>query len=397
MRLQPTIDSKRLRPRQLLVDVSIIASHDAGTGIQRVVRSLLLQLLAHPPVGFEIRPVQATRKRPYRYADAYLHSLTSSAPAHDGDKVSVANGDIFLGLDLASRIAPRRQLDLLRWRTKGVRCAFVVYDLLPALHPHWFTPRARRSFRHWLSTLAVHADTLLCISNSVSSEVQSYMKHRFGLMASDFSIRWFHLGADLPSSQALKPGTSSLSNDAYSAPDRRTVLMVGTVEPRKGHGQVLDAFELLWAAGANTMLVISGRQGWQVDSLVERLTRHPELGKRLHWLVGIADAQLAHLYSELDGLIMASEAEGFGLPLVEAAQYGMPIFARKLPVFCEVASEHATYFDAKDDGELALQLAGWISKLEDGSAPRSDAILPLTWSASAEQLKALIVDLDHSS
>lgn len=397
MRLQPTIDSERPRTRQLLVDVSIIASHDAGTGIQRVVRSLLLQLLAHPPVGFEIRPVQATRKRPYRYADAYLHLLTSSAPAYGGDKVSVANGDIFLGLDLASRIMPRRQLDLLRWRTKGVRCAFVVYDLLPVLHPHWFTPRARRSFRHWLSTLAVHADTLLCISNSVSSEARSYMKHHFGAMASDFSTHWFHLGADLQSSQTLTPSTPFFSNDSHAASDHSTVLMVGTIEPRKGHAQVLDAFELLWTDGVNTMLVISGRQGWHVDSLVERLTHHPELGKRLHWLVGIADEQLACLYRELDGLIMASEAEGFGLPLVEAAQYGMPIFARELPVFREVASEHATYFDAKDGGELAPQLADWIESLENGNAPRSDAMLPLTWSASADRLKTLIAILDHSS
>ncbi|MFM0302516.1 glycosyltransferase family 1 protein [Paraburkholderia sediminicola] len=397
MRLQPTIDSKRSSTRQLLVDVSIIASHDAGTGIQRVVRSLLLQLLANPPAGFEIRPVQATRKRRYRYADAYLYSLTSSAPEHGEDKVSVANGDIFLGLDLASRITPRRQLDLLRWRTKGVRCAFVVYDLLPILHPHWFTPRARRSFRHWLSTLAVHADTLFCISNSVSSEAQSYMKQRFGLTTSDFSAHWFHLGADLPSSQALTPTTSSFSNDLCPASDCCTVLMVGTIEPRKGHAQVLDAFELLWAAGTNTTLVISGRQGWQVNNLVERLTHHPEIGKRLHWFSGIADAQLARLYGELDGLIMASEAEGFGLPLVEAAQYGMPIFARKLPVFREVASEHATYFNAKTGAELAPQLADWIGQLADGSAPRSDAILPLTWSASAERLKALIADLDRSS
>lgn len=50
--------------RQLLVDVSIIAGHDAGTGIQRVVRALLLELLRDSPPGFEVRPVRATRKTP---------------------------------------------------------------------------------------------------------------------------------------------------------------------------------------------------------------------------------------------------------------------------------------------------------------------------------------------
>lgn len=378
--------------RQLLVDVSIIASHDAGTGIQRVVQSLLQQLLESPPPGFEIRPVRATRKQSYHYANRYLAALISSQSAGEDEKIQVSNGDVFLGLDLATRIAPRRQFDLLKWRAKGVRCAFVVYDLLPLLHPQWFTPRTSRSFRHWVATLALHADALLCISRSVSNQVNSCMNQRFKFNADGPATRWFHLGAELSNRHA---GIAANASSRAYANARPSVLMVGTVEPRKGHAQVLDAFELLWQSGTDAALIIAGRQGWHVESLVERLTRHPEVGKRLHWLPDVDDAQLARLYTDLDGLVMASEAEGFGLPLVEAAQYGMPVFVRDLAVFREVAGEHAAYFEADSGDQLAPQLASWLDRLSRATAPTSHTMQSLTWSASAEQLKALIADLDR--
>ncbi|SIO69861.1 Glycosyltransferase involved in cell wall bisynthesis [Burkholderia sp. GAS332] len=394
MALQPMAPGEAQPTRQLLVDVSIIASHDAGTGIQRVVRSLLLQLLEAPPAGFEIRPVRATRKQPYRYANIYLASLSSSALPREDDDVQVFNGDIFLGLDLTSRIAPRRQLDLLKWRAKGVRCAFVVYDLLPLLHRQWFTPRAYRSFRHWATTLAVHADALLCISSSVSKEVSSCMMRRFGMTGSQPATRWFHLGADLHVDHAGEEIDGLDLQYANPGHPRRNVLMVGTIEPRKGHGQVLDAFDVLWRNGVESKLIIAGKPGWRVESFIERLNNHPEIGKRLLWLPDINDVQLVRLYAELDGLVMASEAEGFGLPLVEAAQYGMPLFVRDIPVFREVAGEHAVYFSAQNGIELAPQLAQWLDLLDSGTAPASHAMQSLTWFASADRLKALLADLD---
>ncbi|GAQ30113.1 group1 glycosyl transferase [Ralstonia sp. NT80] len=380
--------------RQLLVDVSIIAAHDAGTGIQRVVRSLLLELLKEPPAGFEVRPVRATRKAAYRYADAYLSSLKAEATPCEDSPLCVGSGDVFLGLDLSSRIAPSRQREFLDWRAQGVRFAFVIYDLLPVLHPEWFTPRARKSFRHWLGTVVVHADALCCISRSVADEVAEWLWQRGGIAASELAPGWFHLGAELPA--VLQGEVADLGAPLGGRSPialRRSVLMVGTVEPRKGHAQVLETFEQLWMQGHDVTLVIAGREGWHVTSLAQRLRAHPEAGNRLIWLTDVSDAQLAGLYGGLGGLLMASEAEGFGLPLVEAAHYGMPILARDLPVFREVAGEDASYFTGSTGAELAPQFAAWLSQLQSGQAPRSDCLRRLSWSASAAQLKTLLADV----
>ena len=78
---------------------------------------------------------------------------------------------------------------------------------------------------------------------------------------------------------------------------RPTFLTVGTIEPRKGHAQVLDAFELLWKEGVDANLVIVGKQGWMVEALAKRLRSHPERNKCLFWLEGISDEYLENLYA----------------------------------------------------------------------------------------------------
>lgn len=367
--------------RQLLIDVSIIAAHDAGTGIQRVVRSLVRDLLASPPEGYVVRAVKATRRQSYTYANHYQARMTGAAGARDGEPVRVASGDLFLGLDLASRIAPSRQRDFLYWRASGVRFAFIVYDMLPALHPQWFTRRAVRSFDTWLTTLTIHADALFCISASVAEQT----RQRIGI--SSLPVWWFHLGADLPVAPASIP----------SAARGLRILMVGTLEPRKGHAIVLDAFERLWRDGLDAQLVIVGRAGWAVEALVEKIETHRETGRRLQWHASLDDSQLGQLYGTVNGLVLASEGEGFGLPIIEAARYRLPLLLRDLPVFREIAREHATYFRAQDGAALASQLKRWMDDLAAGTAPTSEAIEPLTWSASASQLKGLIARLDTAS
>ncbi|MFM0608136.1 glycosyltransferase family 1 protein [Paraburkholderia sediminicola] len=379
--------------RQLLVDVSIIAAHDAGTGIQRVVRSLLTQLIASPPSGFEVRPVRATRKRAYEYADSYLCSLTGSKPSDSDAAIRVAAGDIFLGLDLSGRALPCRQFDLLKWRAQGVRLCFVVYDLLPLTNAQWFTPVARKSFRRWLYTLSIHADAVFCISRTVAEQTQAWRDNKLGVAASNLEVRWFRLGADLrPRTGPLPAGPPAHSSAYRQVLRERAVMMVGTLEPRKGHALVLDAFEILWANGSDATLVIAGKIGWHVESLVNRLRAHQQWGKRLIWLNDATDDDLSDMYSSFAGLIFASEAEGFGLPLIEAAHFGLPILARDIPVFREVAAEHATYFNAGSGAELAPQINEWLELLAIHEAPSSEAMPHLSWAESATQLKHLLAD-----
>ncbi|MBC7621272.1 MAG: glycosyltransferase family 4 protein, partial [Candidatus Saccharibacteria bacterium] len=328
--------------RQLLVDVSVIALGDARTGIQRVVRNLYKQLLHNPPPGYQVRPVMANLRQGYAYLppDFLDHLDTAAAAKPQGQAVQTGPGDIFFGLDLAARIVRSRIPDLLAWKRQGTRLIFMVYDLLPVLHPSWFNPRNTYHLTRWLRTLAILADDVVCISHTVRADFNAWMAQKWGLANSTGTAIASHviqLGADangfLPDAAqgpcadylpaALNPG--------------KAVLMVGTLEPRKGHADVLNAFETLWALGDATQLVIAGKKGWKIDALIARLQNHPEAGQRLHWVNSPSESALLALYQRCNGLIMASKGEGFGLPIKEAQFFGLPVLARALPIFYEVA------------------------------------------------------------
>ena len=102
-----------------------------------------------------------------------------------------------------------------------------------------------------------------------------------------------------------------------------------------------------------------------MDMLVNRLKNHKELGKRLFWLEDVSDEYLEKLYSAATCLLTASEGEGFGLPLVEAARRNLPIIARDIPVFHEIAGQHAYYFTGLDDGSLAATIVQWMKLYEN--------------------------------
>lgn len=381
-------------PRQLLVDVSVILRHDAQSGVQRVVRAILRELLLHPPAGCRVRPIFAGRWRGYRYADEYGASLLrGTAPTRPGllaPRVVARAEDVFLAVDLAPRTLPRHASTLRRWKRDGVRICFVVHDLLPALHEEWFTPGLVRAFKEWLDALANLADPALCTTRTGEAALRRLLEERYGAAGQAVRTGWFHLGSDVEASAPsagmpanLAATLERLRRGPNGAP-AQSILMVGTLEPRKGYTQALDAFEKLWQGGEAANLLIVGRPGWGTDTLVRRLRTHAEAGRRLHWFDAASDELLRTLYGLCDGLLFASEAEGFGLPLVEVAHYGKPVLARDIPVFRELAGKHVRYFSGAAD--LPQALGDWLADVRAGRAPDSGGIARQTWRESAQQM-----------
>jgi glycosyltransferase involved in cell wall biosynthesis len=83
--------------------------------------------------------------------------------------------------------------------------------------------------------------------------------------------------------------------------------------------------------------------------------------------------------------------EGFGLPIIEAAQHGLPVIARDIPVFREVAQRHAFYFKGQEPAALGAAILEWSRLHDEGTAPESSKISRLTWQQSAAALFAAII------
>lgn len=378
------------RERHLLVDISEMIRVDAKTGIQRVVKNILNALLTHPPENYRVIPVYTVRESGwYQYARRYAREVLrqSQGPFQgEDDPIDVRAGDIFLGLDLHHRTPPREVDICERMRAVGGYAYFVVYDLLPVLMPQHFTSGPPPRHLEWLLGVA-RSDGAVCISRSVADEFIAWLPSA-GL-SRPLRVGFFHLGSDIADddSRVDEPEHDSLL-EAMRA--RTSFLMVGTLEPRKGHLDTLIAFDALWDSGHDINLVIVGKHGWNVDLQVELIRTHPERGKRLFWLPAVSDRVLTSIYRQADCLIAASEGEGFGLPLVEAATRGVGVIARDIPVFREVADRFATFFAGDDAASLAAAVRQWLGRgrAERTSAPPEQ---PITWLQSKDQLLDCIV------
>lgn len=372
--------------RQLLVDISELVQQDAKSGIQRVVRSLVKEWLENPPAGFRVEPVYATPTQTYVYARRFAAKLMGFEDAwlHDAP-IDYGHGDVFVGLDLAPELVPAQRAFYQQLRFHGVQVKFVVYDLLCVYLPQYFGPGVAENFGRWLGVVA-ESDGAFCISQAVADDLARWMAQHAPERESDFSIDWFHLGADIQSSVASKGLPADAAGLLGTLKESPSFLMVGTLEPRKGHGQVLDAFEQLWRENRQINLVLVGKQGWLVGDLLARLKGHQELGRRLFWLEGISDEYLDEIYAACSCLVAGSYGEGFGLPLIEAAQHGIPIIARDLPVFREVAGDHAYYFAGATGAELATEINAWLELERIGQAPSSEGMPILTWAQSSRDL-----------
>jgi glycosyltransferase involved in cell wall biosynthesis len=389
-----------LSPRQLLVDVSAIVHHDLKTGIERVVRTQLLELLKLRQQGVRVEPVYLStqgNRWHYRYARSYaLKLLGASAPTLHDVPIDLQEGDIFYSADYspAAVCEAARAGIYTQMRRAGVSISFLIHDLLPVLRPEFFPSNSAEIHAKWLRCIAVHADRLLCISSAVASETREWLSGQAAELRLP-KIAVLHHGADIDYPEPAPSDPALSANMIATLAARPSFLMVGTIEPRKGHPQAIEAFEQLWAEGVDVNLVIVGREGWKplpeserrtIPKIVSTMKHHPEAGQRLLWLQGVDDGLLGSIYRASACLLAPSEGEGFGLPLIEAARYGLPILARALPVFMEVAGEHATYFDGMDPAVLADAVRAWLRQRADSGVPASSSIPAQTWRDNVKQL-----------
>lgn len=377
--------------RQLLLDVSSIVHSDAKSGIQRVVRSLLHEFLSATPAGLNVRPVYYADGR-YYYANSFASRIHAQFPETIDTEIDWAQDDIYLSLDLNMHLASQLYPLHRQMRHMGVHVNYIVYDLLLFHRPDWWLSPNAELFNDWLQKISMVASNLICISGAVAGEMEQWLSSNADKCAGNKpAVKSFHLGADINNSLPSLGLPADAQELLSHLSDRPSFLMVSTIEPRKGHAQTLAAFETLWEEGHQINLVIVGKRGWLVDDLVARLDAHPAKGRTLFWLEGISDEYLEKIYSAATCLIAASEGEGFGLPLIEAAQHHLPMIVRDLPVFREIAGEHAFYFEGMSGSDLAQFIRAWLQLFERGEHPESLTMPWLTWEESAKQLQTVLI------
>ena len=105
------------------------------------------------------------------------------------------------------------------------------------------------------------------------------------------------------------------------------------------------------------------------------------------------DDELSFLYDHAAALIFPSYAEGFGLPIVEAARRGRPVICSDIPVFREVGGAGALYFRVNDARALAETIADF---LDGRRAADPDQVLRVAWRDAARRIVEVVAREDWS-
>jgi glycosyltransferase involved in cell wall biosynthesis len=253
----------------------------------------------------------------------------------------------------------------------------LVYDIFPVSHPRFVRKRNADGFIRHLPYLLGWADGILSISRSSLEEIRSYGSQSGYRPLYDY----FYLGADFKDEISDPAVIRSSIRDIFGG--GATFLMVGTIEPRKNHQHVLESFKRLWDKDVEARLCIVGKIGWKCEETLAGIYSSPHFGKRLFMINDATDAELNHCYAHAKAVIIASFAEGFGLPLVEALHYGKKVFASDIPVFREIGGDIPVYFSLDRPSDLVDKIIA--SKNASGTAGGS-AYAALSWDASIADL-----------
>ena len=225
------------------------------------------------------------------------------------------------------------------------------------------------------------ADGIICNSRTTADVVCDYFSKQGFKRASKLEIHYFPMGFDL--AEADGPVRAGLQRFLAGA---KTFLMVGTISPRKGHIVALEAMKKLLVDHEAQLLII-GKRGWKSDEFLSLLSSDEKLSKHVLWLLDASDAELQWAYNHASALLAASHDEGFGLPLVEAAKFGLPIIASDIPIFHEVTGDKADFFKVMEADDLAKTLKKW---LETDEHPSSKDIRLYTWEESARAIHDIL-------
>lgn len=279
-------------------------------------------------------------------------------------------------------------------RAVGFRFVLFCYDIIPLMFPHYFMPADAAAHRAYCQLAFPAADLVVFSSRTVEADVRAYCTaQRLALRATAVC----DLGADVAAASPAMPLPPGLEKERYA-------LLVSTIEPRKGHRLIYDAWLRLLAAGIpqrqRFKLVFAGREGWLVSDLMRDLRSDPRVAGTLLVITGAEDAELATLYRNAAFCLYPSRYEGYGLPVVEALRHGKAMLASTGGAVPETVGAFSPCLDPTDAEAWRMMLQTWIED-RTARAPYEERIRAgfrhPNWDESARKFFALVNNKQCSS
>lgn len=372
---------------KLLIDVSHTARNDVRTGIQAVVRGLLAGL-AQAGVAFQtVRwsrwwntfvPLDRHRNQWLGIDDS---SERYQSPSELGEAWLLLP-EVIYGPNLFRMIAHARK--------HGVRIAAVFHDAIPVTHPELVRREARKFHSAYMMALG-DVDLIVAVSESAAEQFRLFLEKRLRRVPTIYVC---------PSAGELS-GQERAVAKPNAAADAINILCVSTLEPRKNHSTLLQAFESACSGVSHPKLYLHlvGDRYKDADHVVGLVQAATARNPNIIWHGKITDHELVKLYRECDFTIYPSIVEGFGLAISQSLWNRRPCICANYGAMAETAREGGCLtVDVADAAKLshAIVLLATHSDVRQKLVKEIDCRSLKTWHGYATEICRELEAFDRS-
>jgi glycosyltransferase involved in cell wall biosynthesis len=284
-----------------------------------------------------------------------------------------------------SLLAPLGRHD--RLQQEGDQVVVTIHDVVPWTHPDALTPRGVAWHKAMARRAHRFADAVVVPSHTVASQLGEVL---------DFKDRIRVIGGAVSSKLAL-PVDVEARAQRLGLPEHY-LLSVGTLEPRKGLGPLIQSLRA--AASVDLPLLVVGPPGWGGVDLAQLASDSGLPEGRVRAMGFLTDADLAVALHRASVFVFPSLAEGFGLPVIEAFSLGVPVVHSSDPAVVEVAGGAGVTVELDDRESYPERLASAIASVVENPSLADrlrvaglDRARAYSWRDSAEKVWQLHADL----
>ena len=372
----------------LFVVTSHTSRSDARSGIQAVVRGLISGL-SHNNTDFE-----AVRWSNWRSALVPLdrqhraHLGMAKQVALNRNQASSSAGSWLLLPEVIYETDPRRLIDYAR--KQRMRVAAFFHDAIPISHPELVRRKAAQCHADYMTALC-KTDLVIPVSNSAAEQFRLFVEKR------RLRLPTIHVC----SSAGEFPGIERPRAKPNVLPDAVNILCVSTLEPRKNHKTLLEAFEQASSALSHPRLWLhlAGDRYKDAEFIVELVKAARTRNRYIIWHGKVTDRQLVNLYRECDLTIYPSIVEGFGLPIIQSLWNRRPCVCANFGAMAETANKGGCLtVDVRDPAKLsgAIVTLATRSDLRQSLVEEIEAQHFKTWHEYATEISEALKAVAHS-
>lgn len=348
---------------RIYIDVSVLTLATYVTGIQRATIEITSRLMSCKDKEVVLLYYNVSKNVYFKIDN---DAFTEYYVAHKGTKekmitksqVSISDmgeGTIFFDLDGAWMGRIKRSYLLPILKRQGCKIVAHIYDIISITHPQFCEERGVYNFMDYIGAHLMYADKIIVNAKATVKELEK-LSQQVGCNLPKCEV--VYLGADFQKGDVQETQIDASIKEIVKG--KPYILMVGTLEPRKNHKLMIEAYDRgLKELGYH--VIFAGYLGWNMKQFEQEMKDHADYGKGIYHFVGLDDVTISYLYQNAKFLAFCSYTEGFGLPIIESLQRGTPVLAADVPVLREVGGGFCLWFE-QDNAQMLCDVVKEYTK-----------------------------------